>query len=280
MATYAIGDLQGCFEPLGRLLSRIAFARVRDRLWFVGDRVNRGPDSLECLRFVKRLGDAAVTVLGNHDLHLLALARGRAEWRDGDDGLRPILAARDRDRLLDWLQSRPLLHHDAGLGWTMFHLGLPPQWTIATANECARDLEQALQRGPERLLERMYGDAPDLWSPDLQGPERLRFTVNCLTRLRYVDADGRLALRVKGPPQKYRSAALIPWFEAAHAAWRGPRIVFGHWSTLGFFRNADVIGLDTGCVWGGCLSALRLSPTGDHELIRQVRCAQAQRPGA
>jgi len=257
MALYAIGDVQGCDRELGALLDAIEFSRDRDRLWFVGDLVNRGPDSLGVLRRIRALGDAAVTVLGNHDLHFLAVALGCARTRGGDT-LNELLNARDRGALTDWLISRPLVHDDADRRLLLLHAGLPPQWDLPTAIACAREFEQALQRAPERLFDRMYGDSPDLWSADLDGAQRLRFIVNCLTRLRYVDGEGRLALGVKSAPDKTRSATLIPWFDAADASWRGTRMVFGHWSTLGFFRNRDVIGLDTGCVWGGRLTALRL----------------------
>ena len=257
MALYAIGDVQGCDRELGALLDAIDFSRDHDRVWFVGDLVNRGPDSLGVLRRIRALGDAAVTVLGNHDLHFLAVALGCARTRGGDT-LHELLNARDRGALADWLMSRPLVHADPDRRLFLLHAGLPPQWDLATAGACAREFEQALQRAPERLFDRMYGDSPDLWSADLDGAARLRFIVNCLTRLRYVDGEGRLALGVKSAPDKSRAPSLIPWFDAAQASWRGTRIVFGHWSTLGYFRNADVIGLDTGCVWGGRLTALRL----------------------
>ncbi len=257
MALYAIGDVQGCDAELGTLLAALKFSADRDSLWFVGDLVNRGPDSLKVLRRIRALGDAATVILGNHDLHLLAVAHGGARLRGGDT-LDGILTAPDRAMLLEWLQQRPLLHEDAKLNACMVHAGLAPQWDLTLARDCAHELEKALRRNPERLFERLYGDQPDRWEESLQGDERLRFIANCLTRLRYVDAEGRLALRAKGSPQKAQTGSLVPWFEARAARWRGPRIVFGHWSTLGFFRNADVTGLDTGCVWGDRLTALRL----------------------
>ncbi|MDE2347154.1 MAG: symmetrical bis(5'-nucleosyl)-tetraphosphatase [Gammaproteobacteria bacterium] len=270
MALYAIGDIQGCDRELGALLEAIGFSARRDRLWFVGDLVNRGPDSAAVLRRIRGLGDAAVCVLGNHDLHFLAVALGKGRQRGGDtlDGL---LRARDRKVLIDWLLARPLLHAEQDR--LLLHAGLPPQWTAQIAVECAREFEHALQQGPERVFDSMYGDGPDLWSAGLGGAERLRFTVNCLTRLRYVDADGRLVLRFKDAPERSRSASLVPWFEAADRAWRGSKIVFGHWSTLGFFRDADVIGLDTGCVWGGSLTALRLDA--DDARPISVACAES-----
>jgi bis(5'-nucleosyl)-tetraphosphatase (symmetrical) len=257
MAVYAIGDVQGCDTELEALLKAIDFSPDRDRLWFVGDLVNRGPSSLQVLRRVRALGDAATVTLGNHDLHLLAVALGCAPLRS-DDTLTQVLAAPDRDALLEWLVQQPLLHEDPALGLCMLHAGLPPQWDLRTAHTCARELELALRHNPEKLFRQMYGDKPNRWDPTLRGAERLRFIANCFTRLRYLDAEGRLALREKQAPAESRHPSLIPWFEAADAAWRGSRIIFGHWSTLGFFRNADVIGLDTGCVWGGSLTALRL----------------------
>jgi bis(5'-nucleosyl)-tetraphosphatase (symmetrical) len=257
MALYAIGDVQGCDAELGALLGALKFSADRDSLWFVGDLVNRGPDSLKVLRRIRAMGDSAAVILGNHDLHLLAVAYGGARLRD-DDTLGAVLAAPDRAVLLDWLGSRPLMHEDPHLNVCMVHAGLPPQWDIAVARECAHELERALVRDPTKLFDRLYGDQPDRWDDALEGEERLRFIANCLTRLRYLDAEGRLALRAKGSPKKAQSKSLIPWFEAREARWRGSRIVFGHWSTLGFFSNADVTGLDTGCVWGDCLTALRL----------------------
>jgi bis(5'-nucleosyl)-tetraphosphatase (symmetrical) len=261
LALYVIGDIQGCDAELGALLQVLKFSVDRDRLWFVGDLVNRGPESLQTLRRVRALGDAATVVLGNHDLHLLAVARGQARIRSGDT-LDDILAAPDRDALLEWLLGRPLLHEDQALNLCLVHAGLAPQWDIATARSCAREFEQALRKNPERLFEQMYGDEPNRWDDRLAGAERLRFIVNCFTRLRYVDAPGRLALRAKGSPKKAHTKSLVPWFEAPDARWHGPRVVFGHWSTLGFFSNSNVISLDTGCVWGGSLTALRLDVPG------------------
>ncbi len=257
MALYAIGDVQGCDTELGALLEALGFSADRDRAWFVGDLVNRGPASLQVLRRVRALGDAATVTLGNHDLHLLAVALGCAPLRD-DDTLAEVLAAPDRDTLLEWLLQQPLLHEDRTLRLCMLHAGLPPQWDLRTARDCARELERALRHNPEKLFKQMYGDKPNQWDPALRGAERLRFIANCFTRLRYLDAQGRLALREKHAPTESPRPSLIPWFEAENPAWRGTRIVFGHWSTLGFFRSADVIGLDTGCVWGGSLTALRL----------------------
>ncbi len=257
MALYAIGDVQGCDRELGELLGALRFSADRDRLWFVGDLVNRGPESLRALRRIRALGDAATVTLGNHDLHLLAVAHGAARARSGDT-LDELLAAADRDALLAWLMKRPLFHEDRTLNLCLLHAGLAPQWTLQQARECAREFESALRGNPDKLFKKLYGDEPDLWEDGLAGEERLRFIANCFTRLRYVDSTGRLMLRAKGSPKKLQTKSLLPWFEAPRARWRGPRMVFGHWSTLGFFRNADVIGLDTGCVWGNALTALRL----------------------
>ena len=260
MATYAVGDVQGCCDELESLLDALRFDPARDRLWFVGDLVNRGPRSLDALRLVRQLGDAAVVVLGNHDLHLLAIARGAAHLRPGDRALEPILAAPDRESLLDWLQSRALLHHDAALGVTMLHAGLPPQWDIPLARRCAAELETAL-RGDHsgRLFAAMYGNQPDLWDDGLEGEERLRFITNALTRLRVCDRAGRLLLKYKGPPGKMPASA-IPWFQVPGRRSAGARIVCGHWSALGYHDGDGVLALDTGCVWGGTLTARRLDP--------------------
>jgi bis(5'-nucleosyl)-tetraphosphatase (symmetrical) len=256
MALYAIGDVQGCDDELGALLSALRFSADKDSIWFVGDLVNRGPDSLKVLRRVRAMGEAATVILGNHDLHLLAVVFGGTRLRS-DDTLAEILAAPDLDGLIEWLISRPLMHENSSLNVCMVHAGLAPQWDLNLAGQCAREFERSLRRNPAKLLDRLYGDQPDRWDDALEGEERLRFIVNCFTRLRYLDAEGRLVLRAKGPPKK-SPKSLVPWFEAQGARWRGSRIVFGHWSTLGFFKNADVTGIDTGCVWGESLTALRL----------------------
>ena len=258
MATYAVGDVQGCCDELETLLDELRFDAGRDRLWFVGDLVNRGPRSLDVLRVVRSLGDAAVVVLGNHDLHLLAIARGATHLRPADRTLQPILDAPDRESLCDWLQSRPLLHHDAALGVTMIHAGLPPQWDIALARRCAAELEAAL-RGDHsaRLFAAMYGNQPDRWDDGLQGEDRLRFITNAFTRLRVCDGSGRMLLKYKGPPGKMPPQAM-PWFRVPGRRSAGARIVCGHWSALGYHDGDGVLALDTGCVWGGSLTARRL----------------------
>jgi len=257
MAVYALGDIQGCYDELQALLALLHFDPADDRLWFVGDLVNRGPRSLETLRFVRDLGDAAITVLGNHDLHLLALAAGNHKHRD-EASLDPVLAAPDRDELLHWLRHRPLLHSDDGLNFSMIHAGLPPDWDLATATACAREVEQALQ-GDDHLAYflDMYGNRPDHWDPALAGQDRLRYITNCFTRLRYLEPDGRLALKDKGPPGS-QQAGRLPWFEHPARRSRDQRILFGHWSTLGYQCSHNVWALDSGCLWGGALTALRI----------------------
>ena len=259
MAIYAVGDVQGCAAELETLLVRLDFSPARDRLWFVGDLVNRGPRSLETLRLVKSLGDAAIVVLGNHDLHLLAIARGGAGWRRHDASLRAVVEAPDAANLLDWLQSQPLLHHDAQLGITLFHAGLPPQWDIATARSCAREVERHLRgENAGALLEHMYGNEPSLWRDELEGWDRLRFTINAFTRLRVCDvADGRMRLEFKGPPAT-APAQSRPWFRIPWRRSAGERLIFGHWSALGYVEEAGVLALDTGCVWGGTLTGQRI----------------------
>lgn len=257
MALYVIGDVQGCFGELEALLGQIAFDPASDRLWFAGDLVNRGPRSLEVLRFVKGLGDVAVAVLGNHEMHLLAVAAG-VRHPGRSDTFDDILGAPDRGELIDWLRTRPLMHRDPVGNTVMVHAGLAPQWDIATAESCAREVERELRS--ERftdLLARMYGDYPDLWSPDLQGIERWRFIINSFTRLRMCDPEGRLRIGARGPVRE-RDDGLIPWFEVPGRANANTTIVFGHWAVLGCYEAPGIYATDSGCVWGGKLSALRL----------------------
>lgn len=260
MSTWVIGDIQGCYDELRRLLDQVGFDSAHDRVWFTGDLVNRGPASLETLRFVRSLGSAALTVLGNHDLHLLAVATGRTPLRRGDTGLHPVLMADDRDELLDWLRRCPLLHHDAQLDVTLIHAGLPPEWDIAAAKGYAAEVERVLH-SPDylELFQHMYGDQPRRWEDTLEGWPRLRFIINSLTRLRYCTLDGRLALEHKGAPGE-QPDEVLPWFALPQRRSRGARILFGHWSTLGRVacEQENVWGLDSGCVWGGALSALRV----------------------
>lgn len=274
MAVYAVGDLQGCLDPLKRLLERIRFDPAADRLWFAGDLVNRGPASLETLRFVHGLGDCAVTVLGNHDLHLLATAWGDSRPRKKRDTLEDILAAPDREALLEWLRRRPLLHDDRALDFTMVHAGLPPQWELADARAAAGELEAVL-RGDRFVdfLRQMYGNQPDRWDPALAGTPRLRFIVNAFTRLRYLRPDGSLDFSNKGATQR-AGDGLVPWFRFPGRRSAGARIVFGHWSTLGAVEHEGAFSIDTGCVWGGRLTALRL----DDATRAHVECGPGLRP--
>jgi bis(5'-nucleosyl)-tetraphosphatase (symmetrical) len=269
MAVYAIGDLQGCHDPLRRLLDRLRFEPAHDRLYFVGDLVNRGPQSLETLRFIRALGEAAQTVLGNHDIHLLALAAGVGKPKAGDT-LDAVLQAPDRDELLNWLRRRPLLIHDEPLDYIIVHAGLAPQWDLATAKGCAAEVQAALQADDTHaLFTQLYGNQPDRWREQLSGMARLRFSINALTRMRYCSRDGRLDFNAKGKPGTQPSN-LVPWFEVPGRANRDVNIVFGHWSTLGEVHVPGIYGIDTGCVWGNCLSALELSPgTGQPRLITQ-----------
>ena len=259
MAVYAIGDVQGCYDELQRLLDKIEFDPAQDKLWFAGDLVNRGPHSLETLRFVKGLGKRAITVLGNHDLHLLAISQGNIKHKSKDHTLDPILEAKDREELLHWLRHRPLMHHSEKRGISLIHAGLPPQWDIPTALKCARELEAVLASDDfHDYCHLMYGNEPTHWSEDLEGMDRLRFITNCFTRLRYCDNSGGLALKEKGPPGSQNSA-YTPWFEVPGRASGKDKILFGHWSTLGYRHEGNVWALDTGCLWGGKLTALRLS---------------------
>lgn len=272
---YAIGDVQGCYDELQRLLDTLHFDSGTDTLWFTGDLVNRGPLSLATLRFVKGLGSAAITVLGNHDLHLLAVAHGHLRYHRKDN-FHDVLDAPDRDELLTWLRHQPLLHHDAHLGYTMIHAGLPPQWDLAMAQRCAIELENVLQ-GQDYVtyLGQMYGNDPDRWSESLTGWDRLRFITNCFTRLRYCDDMGRLALEEKGAPGS-QPAGYRPWFMVPSRASAALKLVFGHWSTLGPCNELNVFPLDTGCLWGGRLTALRLD--GPPRWI-DIECPGARLPG-
>ena len=256
MATYAIGDVQGCFEELQRLLVAIGFDPAADRLWFVGDLVNRGPHSLAVLRFVKSLGARATTVLGNHDLHLMVVAAGHTHLRHGDT-LDAILRAPDRDELLTWLRHRKLMHVEAG--YAMVHAGLLPQWSIAKALKLAREVEERLQHHDyDEFLRRMYGSKPTRWRDNLTGYDRLRVITNSLTRMRLCTADGKMEFTHKTAPVDV-PRGYMPWFNVPRRRSRGTPVIFGHWAALGLYTEANVFAIDTGCVWGHTLSALRLS---------------------
>ncbi len=261
MATYAVGDIQGCYRELRALLDRCGFSPRTDRLWLAGDLVNRGPDSLAVLRFARDLGDRGRVILGNHDLHLLATARGDRRIKRKDT-FTDVLDAGDCDELLDWLRQQSLVHRDPELGVTMVHAGIPPQWDCAEAAERGAEVERALRgRHPRRFLTAMYGDLPDRWSTDLHGQDRLRFITNALTRMRYCDPQGRIDVAHSGPPGS-QPQPLVPWFEVPGRRSRGERVIFGHWATLLLEHppapEHGVEALDTGCVWGGTLSALCL----------------------
>lgn len=275
MAHYLIGDIQGCDAALGRLLARIDFSPSRDTLYLLGDLVNRGPQSAAVLRRLMAHGDAAQCLLGNHDLSLLALAQGhRAPHRN--DTLDEVLQAPDRGAMLDWLRHRRMAIHAHGL--LMVHGGVLPPWDLAQTLALAREVESVL-RSPDfgGFLSRMYGNEPARWDDALTGDARLRVIVNALTRLRFCTPGGTMDLKASGRPDQAPPGTL-PWFDVPGRRTADVCIAFGHWSTLGYVRRPDIIALDTGCVWGGCLSALRLGAAGEHELI-QVRCEQAQAPG-
>jgi bis(5'-nucleosyl)-tetraphosphatase (symmetrical) len=250
VSTYAIGDVQGCFDELQALLVRIGFNAQHDRLWFVGDLVNRGPKSLEVLRFVKALGDRAIVVLGNHDLHLITQFEGFERKRE-DDTFTDVLGAPDAKALVDWLRARPMMHLEGQ--WAMVHAGLLPQWGIDRASSLAREVEAALRApGYRDFLANMYGSRPEAWNDALAGWDRLRVIVNAMTRMRFCTPEGGMEFRASGAeaPAGYRA-----WFEGR--ADERP-LIFGHWSALGLTLSERIAGLDTGCVWGGPLTALRL----------------------
>lgn len=260
MATYAIGDVQGCHDQLRSLLDKIRFDPANDRLWFCGDLVNRGGQSLETLRLVRELDPYSVTVLGNHDLSLLAIAeRKEGEKRKVNPDLQRVLFADDSAELLGWLRHRPLFHVDEELGWCLVHAGLAPRWTIQIARRRAEEVEKEMRSAnAHKLLRQMYGNKPN-WSPKLKGPDRLRAIINVLTRIRFCAPGGRIAFDEKGVPGTQKSG-LYPWFSVPGRVDRELPIVCGHWSTLGLFIGLGVYAIDTGCVWGGRLTALELGP--------------------
>ena len=280
MALYCIGDIQGCDSALGRLLDLIGFSASRDTVYLLGDLVNRGPDSAAVLRRCMAHGDALRPLLGNHDLHLLAAAHG-ARKPSRRDTLASILEAPDRDALLQWLRLQPLArqHVYGGTPLLMVHAGVLPAWTAAETLDMADEVHRVLQSADlPAFLQQMYGNTPDHWNASLTGPDRLRVIVNALTRLRFCSAQGVMDFdcteRASAAPP-----GLMPWFDVPGRSTADTLIAFGHWSTLGWLNRPHCLGLDTGCVWGGCLSAVRFGSSLDERELLQVRCEQAQAPG-
>jgi bis(5'-nucleosyl)-tetraphosphatase (symmetrical) len=258
MAVYAIGDIQGCYDPFRYLLDTIDFDPSSDTLWLAGDLVNRGPKSLKTLRFVKDLGDSAISVLGNHDLHLLALSVGAVRLKERFGSLEKLLDAPDAAELCDWLRHRPLAHYDKSLDTLLVHAGTHPNWSVKKTLARAAEVEAELQHGDyETLLQNIYGNTPVSWSGKLKGYKRLRFIINCLTRMRMIRTDYGLNFAHSGPPWRARKN-LMPWFETDSPATADTRVAFGHWSQLGLIVLPHLLSLDTGCVWGRQLTAVRL----------------------
>lgn len=272
MATYAIGDVQGCYAELQDLLCLTGFNMQRDRLWFVGDLVNRGPASLEVLRFVKGLGERATAVLGNHDLHLVLRAEGLGRAGKGDT-IAPILAAPDCDELMAWLRTLPLFHVEGE--YAMVHAGLLPQWSVSQAAALASEVSAALSRKKKYpgFLEHMWGSKPDHWQDDLQGWDRLRVVVNAMTRMRFCSTEGVMEFQTKGKPENAPSG-YMPWFAVPQRASITHTLVCGHWSALGLHIDPALMALDTGCVWGGRLTAVRL----EDRRVFQVTSQQPSQP--
>lgn len=271
MPTFAIGDIQGCFRSLQSLLQEVGFSASRDRLWLVGDLVNRGDQSLETLRFVRDLGERAITVLGNHDLHLVIRGAGFGRT-NAEDTLEGVLAAPDCDELLGWLRAQPLCHFEDE--YAMVHAGLLPQWTVSQARELAAEVEAALQ-APDYVdfLANIWGSKPDEWNEHLRGWDRLRVIVNAMTRMRFCTVDGRMEFRAKGGVDS-APAGFMPWFDVPGRASLSHTVVCGHWSALGFRREEKLLALDSGCLWGGQLTAVRL----EDRKVFQIPCPSLRRP--
>ncbi len=269
MTTYVIGDVQGCFDELLELVDYIAFNPKKDQLWFVGDLVNRGPKSIETLRWVKSLGNSAVTVLGNHDLHLLAAHAGAKDIQTGSS-LHTALQAEDIGELVHWLRKQSLIRYNKALKFAMVHAGLAPQWSIKDALRYAKEVENALQSKKYKdFLFNMYGDLPNQWDGRLKGWNRLRTITNFMTRVRYCNDNGVMSFTEKGTPGTQR-ASMKPWYEIPSRKSQNTTIVFGHWSTLGHKHEHNIISTDTGCLWGGQLTAIKIEP--ESLTIYQLNC--------
>jgi len=259
MTTYVIGDIQGCYDELIALLDHIGFNAEHDHLWFVGDLVNRGPKSLETLRYLKSLGDRVTCVWGNHDLHLLAIAFGNDSKAHKSETLNAILSAPDREELIEWLRSQKLAHFDAELGYGMVHAGLSPEWTFDDALRYAAEVEAIIHSDSATdFFADMYGSKPNRWDASLTGMERHRYITNCFTRLRYCKTDGSFSMKEKLAPEQVDDKKLIPWFRHPQRQSTETRIVFGHWSTLGYRNENNTWSIDSGCLWGGQLTAIAL----------------------
>jgi len=266
MPTYAIGDIQGCYDPLCRLLEKIKFDESVDRLWFAGDLINRGPKSLDTLRFVRELGDSAVTVLGNHDIHLLALHYGVRKRKDKDSTLFQILDAPDAEELIEWLQSNPLVHIDNK--YVLVHAGIHPHWSLETLQTLKTEVETAVHTArSKKAINKLYGNTDGTWADAEYSEERITYALNCLTRMRYCESNASPEYKCSESPGK-QPAHLTPWFEFNNKALSGHTILFGHWAALGYHHHNNVYALDSGCVWGNSLTALRLE---DKEVI-SIRC--------
>ena len=267
MATYAVGDLQGCYKSLRRLIDKINFSPEHDSIWFAGDLVSRGSQSLEVLRYVKSLGESAVCVLGNHDISLIAAHYGVIKPHES---LKAVMKADDREALISWLRHRPLLHTDHELGYCIAHAGVYPHWSWRQAEQCAREVEVPLRGATvERWLENVYGDEPAQWSDTLQSYERHRFILNAFTRMRGCNPDGSMNFTIKGTDKDHLENGLYPWFRLPTRSLLPYKVVFGHWSALGYKSNSQVISLDTGCVWGRKLTAVCL----DNDTIEPIQVA-------
>lgn len=259
MAVYAIGDIQGCYDELQLLLDKIQYSPSDDQLWFTGDLVNRGPKSLKTLRFISQLPNVHVS-LGNHDLHLIAVAFG-TQTAKKKDTISKILKADDSDELIHWLRQRKIMHRDKSLGYCMVHAGIHPKWKVRHAQEYAHEIESVLQGDDKQLrhfLKHMYGNKPNQWNDDLEGVERLRFITNVFTRMRYCSRNGKLNFSQKNNPGQTVGSRYVPWFDIINRPSIKHKIIIGHWSTLGLVHRKNIYAIDTGCLWGGQLTALRI----------------------